>query len=641
MRSSICEGAVAMELHIECPICEQRFTIPEIPLGHPIDCPACKRKFDHTFDVELEPEEFGSQTKSDDESQTAYSNHLAVPEAVDSFPVARPVEKQSDYADTISAFHQLERKRRKRNRLLGTIFSSAILASIIGVMIGMLVKQIKKNGLFDGQTELAETELAESEFDKPASNDFGLSEHIAKNAIESNRLPSDEFLPADSKDLENDEPEPWVVPDTIPVQKFDYWNRDQVRDCWNSVHPHLVSLTVYDGFGSHEAVGTIIDSRGWILTSFNTLKGASKIEVRSSVGSVKQLVDADLLTDDVRGYVAVDAERDLAILSVNRRFVIAFSFLELARRNNVVEQQYLAQCSPPGEHDLFGLTETQIMTRGTSETFSKKSKLQIARRKIPGNELIWLTAKGSSKPLPAAVLPGTPLFNTQNQMTAINSFYLPDEKVGYFVPVDNVNSLIDESDGTVKPLSELGTGRLGNVVAVATTNPFHEKISQLNKFALACSEFNWIPSNREEYQDFQSFAEGYMEIERESRRLEGSTIPEELKIINLQHELESTLRDRFANLEFAEEKRLGEMNQQFARIEVQRFSKYVPFYGKVLEPEIGKQLVKVSLYRTDTEIKVPFPMTGPAPKQGSKKLFFVKTRSGRGSPLVDKVIPID
>ena len=608
-----------MDLHIECPVCEQRFTTPDVPLGHSLECPACARKFDHTFDVELEPEEIENGSSDSLAGDTSYSKHLSVPNATESFPDALPVEKQTDYSDTISAFHKLERKRRKRNRLLVTLFSSAVLAGVIGVMIGMLLKQIKKNELAH-QSPTNELEAAQED------NDFGFADHVSRNTPEQ-----------DQPNPVLDVPEPWVVPDVIPRQKLVYWTRNQARDCWTSVQPHLVSLTVYDGLGSHEAVGTIVDSRGWILTSYSAIKGASKIEVRSSVGSIKQLTDAELLTDLVRGYIEVDKEKDLAVLAINRRFVIAFTFLELTRRNQVVEGQYLLQCAPPGEHNLHGSTESQVFFRGTIDQLDEASQNRIKRRRIVGNELIWLKANSSSPPAP-----GTPLFNTDNEFAAMSSFYQDKagEFISYFVPVDQAVTLIDESDGEIKPISDLGTGKNGRVIAVAENNPLREKIVELNQLTKSCAEFDWIPKSLEQYQDFQLFGERYIEIEAEARRLSGSTIAEEQKIISLQNDLEATLRERFTGLSFADEKLLGKMNVEFAETELLRLNRIAPFYGEVIQVTLGRPELNIRVYDTLTETAVPFSTNEKPPNPESRLLFFVKTKTGRGSRIMESMLMI-
>jgi hypothetical protein len=610
-----------MDLHIECPVCEQRFTTPDVPLGHAIECPACERSFDHTFEVELEPEELESGSTNALAGELAYSKHLSVPDATETFSEPTPAKANSDYSDTISAFHKLERKRRKRKRLLITLLSSAVLAGVIGVMIGMLLKQLKKN-------ELAKEETTNSGETVQKNDGFGFADHISKQSVDSKK---------NLDTVEDKTPVPWVVPDVIPPQKFDGWTRSQARDCWTAVHPHLVSLTVYDGLGSHEAVGTIVDSRGWILTSYSSIKGASKIEVRSSVGSVHQLTDADLLEDLVRGYIEVDKEKDLAILAINRRFVIAFTFLELARRNKVVERQYLLQCGPPGEHNLHGCSESQISFRGTIDQLDKISQDKIKSREINGNELIWLKANSAVPPAP-----GTPLFDSDNELVAINSFY--EDKAGkhisYFVPVDRAVTLISESDGETKPLSDLGTGRSGEIVSVAESNPFREKVVDLNRLTISCSEFDWIPKTLEQYQDFQSFAKRYMEIEAESRRLSGSTLAEEQKIISLQKNLADTLRKRFTGLSINDKKSLGKMNNEFAVTELLRLNRFAPFYGEVTQVVLGRPELGIRIYDSQTKVVVPLSENVNPPKPDSKFLFFVKTKTGRGSRLMESMLMI-
>ena len=309
----------------------------------------------------------------------------------------------------------------------------------------------------------------------------------------------------------------------------------------------------------------------------------------------------------------------------------------MARRNLIVEGQYLLHCAPPGEHNLYGSIEALINFRGPLKQLDESSRKTIKKRGLRGNNLVWLQASGTTRSAP-----GTPLFNTDNELAAINSFSYENagKYSSCFVPVEQVFEMINQSDGELKPISDLGNGKGSLVVSVAENNPFREKVVELNQVAKSCADFDWIPKSREQYQDFQVFAERYIEIEAEARRLSGSTIAEEQKIIALQDDLEATLRERFTGLSLADEKLLGKMNADFAETELQRLNRFVPFYGEVLQPTIGNPQLNILVYNTTLETPVPYRAIAQPPKLESRWLFFAKTKTSRGSRRIESMLMV-
>ena len=596
-----------MDLYIECPVCEQRFSTPHGPPEQQVACPSCSRKFKLASAVTVPRPIENTATAGN------YKPRLQVPPAFET-PSAESNEIERPDDPTVSGVQPvkmrpilaLQRKRRNRRRLISTLVSSAILATIIGVLAGLLVRQLKQNAVASNGT--SGTVLADPGDETPP--DVGESE------------PNQTFDDQTGAEA----PEPTVVnrekpipPEDIPPQTFAYLDPRDSKARWNAVQPHLVSLKVFDGLGTHEAVGTIVDSRGWLLTSFHAVKGASKIEVKASVNSIDDYWEAEPLTDLVRGYIAEQKEDDLVLLSINRRFIVAFSPVQPATKNNIVEGQHLLQCAPPSRSNLYGGTETRITKRGNFESLDPAGQLPARRMELNGGDLVWLVATGETPPLP-----GTPLFKIDGDLAAINVFNV--KKQYYFLPVDHVKGMIAHADGKVKPLRELGTSVGDGIpVAVSTSSDLYQPSVQLNRLAESCMVFNWIPQTRQDYEIFREFAEAYSIIEKYAREKAGTTVTEEKKILAQKAQLEKLIRQRVASFSLEDELQLTQMNKDFARRDLRETNRYVPFYGQVHSVDIVNAQLILKLVGTESYVKAPFVPSDDPMRMQTKWLFFGQT----------------
>ncbi|MFT5301868.1 MAG: hypothetical protein ACI87E_002966 [Mariniblastus sp.] len=576
-----------MDLHLECPVCEQQFSTPAIPADQKITCPGCARVFPRSAAATVQPKR--------QSNQRSRSNRLDVPPAS-----AEKLEMTSATRSSLT----LNRIQRKRKRLVRTIATFSILGATIGVLIGLLYSQLNKT------------------LDKPAVQ------------LANDRPPATN-PPADLNVVESDQPPvvvpAWVPPDVLAPQTLVDWDRQQVKEQWLTARPHLVSLKVFDGLGEHDAVGTIVDSRGWILTSYSGIRGASKIEVRAGVDTVQDLKDTDRLTDLVRGYVAVNQVDDLVLLAINRRFIIALTFLELASNNRIVEGQPLLQCAPPSEHNLYGVSEAKVVARGGFAQLDGVAQKLATAQQTTGSELTWLTTQSSTRPTP-----GTPAFDREGKLVAINSFSAPTNKSGdpkaYFVPVTSVDAMLKATSGEIKNLRELGGDTAAGITGVSTTHEMHETSVRLNQQALACEAFDWIPQSHDDFDTLQSFAATFMEIEEFARPRAASKISEEQKILAQYQHYDSLLQSRFSNLPADEQAQLASFNEGLAKRQLRKPSQVVPFWGAVDSVLFSQQQLKIQLVETKHEIKVPISTnSNPLPLE-SKWLFFVKTGPPSSQP---------
>jgi hypothetical protein len=601
------KALILMDLYIECPVCEQRFSTPHGPPDQKVACPSCSRKFNLASASSVPPPIENAvpagnykprlQVPATFDGPLAGSNENDLPDDQTEIST-QPVKKKPILA--------LQRKRRSRRRLITTLISSAILATVIGVLAGLLVRQLKQNAIASNGT--SGTVFADS------------GDETATAGGQSLPIQTSDDQPAAKKSaipvVKIEKP---IPPEDIPPQTFAYLDRKESKARWNSVRPHLVGLKVFDGLGTHEAVGTIVDSRGWILTSYHAVKGASKIEVKASVSSIDDYWEAEPLTDLVRGYIAEQKEDDLVLLSINRRFIVAFSLVQPATRNNVVEGQYLLQCAPPSRSNLYGGTETKITQRGNFESLDPAGQSSARRRELNGEDLVWLVATGETPPLP-----GTPLFKIDGDLAAINVF--SDKKQNYFLPVDQVKSLIAHAEGEVKPLRELGMSTGDEIpVSVPTSSDLYEPSTRLNRLAESCKVFNWIPQTREDYEIFCEFAEAYSIIEKYAREKAGSTVAAEKNILAQRDQLEKLIRQRATSFSPEDELRLTQMNKNFASRDLSEANRHVPFYGQVHSVDIVNAQLILQLVGTESYVKAPFNPTDDPMRMQTKWLFFGQT----------------
>ena len=79
-----------------------------------------------------------------------------------------------------------------------------------------------------------------------------------------------------------------------------------------------------------------------MVTSYRAVQNASNIHVKQTRPELDH--EGELLTDLARGVIAADPNTDLAILEINRRFVVDFSNIEMAEDDYVVAAKRLLQC---------------------------------------------------------------------------------------------------------------------------------------------------------------------------------------------------------------------------------------------------------------------------------------------------------
>ena len=588
-----------MQLHIECPICEQHITTPELPSSKKVICPSCSRKFKLSSASKVPPPRQTQKKKTVDSNRLSAPTVTGKPESQPSqTAVKNPLGKTESPAPHTSKTAGSQRlalalqKKRKR-RFVSTLISTAILTIAIGVLTGLLVKQMRQN--------------------KVANN----NQPPASNPATPSTEPGEKTLPDKPKPIPKTLKQ--QIPKNIPDQQFVQFDAKAAQTCWEAVQPNLLSLKVYDGKGTHQAVATIIDSRGWVLTNYSAVKGASKIEVTSSLKTIQYLGETKLLNDVVRGYIAVNKEEDLVILSVNRRFIVAFSTVDPITRNNVVKSEFLLQCAPPSLDNLYGGIETRILSRGTIDSLDAVAQATAQRMKLKNTDLVWFSAQ-----TPTLGLPGTPLFKIDGELAALLSFRVDENN--FFVPASTVHQLLADAKGDIKPLRELSPlSETSDFISISDNNPMRDAIVELNQLTDSCKQFDWIPKKETEYETLQSLIVSYVAIKKRTNKGANAETETNKQIARQLVQLETTLNQRAFLFSEEDLSALKQMNKSFAESTLQKPNQYLPIYGEVIHILVASDQILVRLVGTSAYIRAPFVPTNDPMRPESKWLFFVKT----------------
>ena len=254
--------------------------------------------------------------------------------------------------------------------------------------------------------------------------------------------------------------EPIAIAD--PTVATDEQNNIEI---YRAVSPGVVNITnrgyqenfwgVFPSEGSGS--GSIIDERGYILTNYHVIQGATQLEVQ---------VENEKFPGKV---VGTDRDDDLAVIKIEAPKGQRFTVVKLGTSKGLdVGQKVLAIGNP------FGLQRT--LTTGIISGLERPLRDQVARRTING-----------AIQTDAAINPGNsggPLLNAKGEMIGINTAIQPNAGggsigIGFAVPVDLANKIIPEiiSKGYVsRPWLGVSTMPLDRRIARAFELPVEEGI---------------------------------------------------------------------------------------------------------------------------------------------------------------------
>lgn len=510
-----------MPLRVECPICEHKFEIAGESSPTNSICPVCNRSFRTSIAI-VATEEKPKREK------------LILPEQVLSPPVQPLRSAPQDFGnandvplppDATCAEPDVPLKPMRRTfaKQPGKVFPLAIIGVLFVISVGLLIYLpyvINHSNKTDDQT-LSQNP---TQVDDPAVSVPTAAEELAvkRNAIRN----ATEKVMTGFRDAQNgtdlaglNPPAPKRNPKQPPESNPEFFTQQQLEDCWREHHSRIVRLTIANGLGEKLALGTIVDSRGWILTSLRAIAGATQIRVTQSASSFEQFKTEDRLSDLVRGVLAVDVEHDLAILAINRRFVINFSDLKRSAEDAVADDEHLAQFGLIDEDTPLFLRETQVSGRPAMAGLDADAQKYFANAGLNSNSIVWITHSNA-----LGIVGGAPLLTIDGKLVGMCPEQ-PAAKVGYAVPVTVLDELLKsiesdaKTDGGNSPLGlsvlnehfkQIGEPALDPKIGVDVDNPYRDESVKLNQTGDRCSQFGWVPKNLEQYQLLQKFSQRWI-----------------------------------------------------------------------------------------------------------------------------------
>ena len=594
---------------IECPVCEEKFLLETKQPDKQITCPGCRRSFELATSVPL-PDEPESTTELKQPSEAPASpgqNPLETSKSVlrPSLPAIR--DRASQHAPGFEIQTELVPAERKK---ISPLIVGLICLLTVGGVAAFLVHLENQKAAVSLRPENAATGI-ESESDQ------GQAE------------PSDPPKTASSNEnRENWNPAP--TPDAVAFaeQELRFFSKKQMSDFFSRIRPQLVALDIEGPFGTRNATGTIIDSRGWVVTSYRAIKDASRIQVTAARKSLTQPRDSPPLQDLVRGIVATDPKNDLAILAVNRRFVVSLADIQIASSNRIVKGEYLVQAGPPTDRNLFGHSEVRIQSRGNFDGLPDKAQLRAESLELSQPNLTWLTFEG---PFPTNA--GMPLFRIDGTLAAITVFR--DDQTSYGLPVHRLGNLIDSASDKIEPIRVPAVrDSTGQAVTLSVGSPAEQLINDLNQAGQQCSPFQFLPTNQREYALLQNFSKCLSAANQFVNQFADE--PDSVLVQLQQERWEKRLLTGVQKIFATDPDRLLQLNQLASEQFRRGNSNEVVFWGSPFVGGIQSSMLILKFQDRELFINVPFDPEAEPMLPESNWLVFLKTEPG-ARPLGIKV----
>ena len=676
-----------MSVGIECPVCEAVFRIKQVSSKTGIRCPECDRKFRYSDDVLAEkqttqkitdpkkaaPKKIGNhatQTKSAavgsakrnqnkrNQNDPTKPPQLTAPTATQPPPQANTASQSDIAVDPHSSPDQPSqssgtievgenstskmtliqaRKRQKaRRQTIRAITTIVILSITILALGGLLYRQLYHPPTIETvtQTNGSKTNIKTI---KPSDHSLEPSETQWNEPADDQSSGNDEV---ESDDLDEDEKQielPRVSASDLPKREFEHLQPHAMQSVWQRIRPRLVSLDVRTDLGTSPSVGTIVDSRGWALTSNQMVgKWPDVIATASArdiddyyvhIDAKKENDQSSLLTDISKGIAGAAPKRDHALIELNSRFVVALDTLEFATRLDVVAGMYLIQAAPPSPTNPYGYEEIKVHGRQEFEELETEARNKATALKIDDPLANWLVT--SQKSAPAI---GTPVLTRAGKMAGTYAF--STKQFAYFLMVDRTKNLVAQAAASS---ADGGKPKIVDAT-IDLLSPDHTmaRPSQLmNRAGIACESFGWIPTDADQYLQLQKFSRRFSTVAKFVQdQQDDASESASLSILSDQttrwrRSISTSIRDtNKVNPEKTKRLNALAVDKLLAR-SPNNANTYVPFVAEVYKVGFDLTSNEDSMLMTIGEdqtavIKVPYSAESGPMRPGSKWLCFYK-----------------
>ena len=290
-----------MQLRLECPICESRFEIEqESSLAMSI-CPECNRQFKTstaTIATDDKPKREKLILPEQVLTTAALPTRAVQRDADNAVEDQPPAQPKSDDAEV-----PVKPIKRSFAKQPGKAIPLAVIGALFIIAAGLLVYLpyvVNSSNMppDDATARNPDQGAAEADRGSPDVEKTGI-------ALKANRSAPAGVLEgfADQQggfDPKNLDPlPPKRNPKRAPDRNADFFTKVQLEDCWREHHSRIVRLKIANSMGEKLALGTILDSRGWMLTSYRAIAGATQIRVTQTAASFEQFKKGDPLSDFV------------------------------------------------------------------------------------------------------------------------------------------------------------------------------------------------------------------------------------------------------------------------------------------------------------------------------------------------------
>ncbi|MEE2825653.1 MAG: serine protease [Planctomycetota bacterium] len=640
-------------MRIECPICEFQSELDStVDLSQPLICKTCHKTFPFSSELVVQSSQKIPPAAIVKPSFTKIST---VPEP----PAPSIHDAKREGETTVKIASRRAQKRMKQAVVL------ALLGLVALVLIGLIAFSSSIRETLAGYSEQRDPieSASRDQTDVPAKRRLRGDEQAKQKTPEMGDLsntpaikrPKPETTPDVSSKTKK---EPVIV---FPEPKPRIYSGKSIGDTWLKVQPHLVELTGETAFGEIHATGILIDSRGWVLTSYRAIQGATEITVSQSRKSMEE--PKGELTDLVRGVIASDADHDLVILKVNRRFVTEFRDLPIAERDVIVPRQYLIQCVPPSQSYPWPAVECPVESRKTYAELGEREQQQLRDIGYGENSTSWIL-----HPVPSPRNRGAALVNEQGELVGMTVEAFPVKSgtdLCLAIPAEHILDLKQQANNTSTPLPLAEVNRraanqptanhapdpepatavnkdeaggppeeAGSLTILPKESPWYDLSLELNRAGRTCSQFGWWPGNDDQTANLQNFVDQLATTERVIAEKQSEN---ESETALLQNQIDYWWRQFSAGFQPTDglsETAQAKLNQRYEKgsqnesiLNLVGFAKvHIPLSEGVLVNE--EPCVTFQLLGTKALLTAPADDVWPALRPGANCLFVAELQPG-------------
>ncbi len=512
---------------VECPVCESWVTLSET--DQIVVCARCQHRFTpETMPlIETTADPLADDKLAADEPSPTPLSELPVPPPLpplfkrlspDYFPFAHSVPvadtetnltpPNADHLNTAketpaiaSAPRDVARyfdrqRRRRRNRIVYFISAVAI-SLLVAMMVFWRVRQQVESSAQVTLSGKAET----------ASTNQTATESAGKSKSQPPVATADTTGPGATSSTANITARSEEVARTFSPAKFRFHTPREASELWPKIYPSILELQVLREGKITKTTGTLIDSRGWIVTSYSAVYGADQVTCRLAPNQMIYNFNPSGMVDTCKSILAADESLDLAILQINRKMVEVISTLKIAENPPVIGV-YLLAATPPDTTSVAWLSEGKLIGESYSNQLADSQRQALLSEKLD-IERNWLVLE----PAVPLVL-GSSIFSIDGELQGVVTRGTLAE-TAFVISGAEIRNLVKQVGKVeAQPLAQrrnrdasISSGVAADdadlppaphVKELSPSSPHFELSRNLNLSGRRCMIFDWRPNKADE-----------------------------------------------------------------------------------------------------------------------------------------------